>query len=142
MIQRFITWLPSPLKWVLMFAGLVFIVLLINVAFDLSTNGFIDARDAHFRMDEHTFPSPDGTKAVRVAIFRDEPLSTSMILDQGRSGCGIFSYPDTGLALAIRWVDDDHVLIIGPDSLRSGLNVVNDTCQSFQKKAYVSYQER
>ncbi len=130
------------MKWVLVSAGSVFIVLLINVAFDLFTNGFIDARDARFRSDERTFPSPDGTKAVKMVVFYTEPMYTGMMLDHGRSACGIFHYPDTGLSLTVKWMDNEHVKILGPDSLRSGLNPLNDTCQSWSDRAYISFEAR
>ncbi len=65
-----------------------------------------------------------------------------MMLDHGRTGCGIFHDPDTGLALAVRWMDNEHVKIIGPDSLRNGLNTLNDTCQSFRQKVYIRFEER
>lgn len=141
-MQRFITWITSSLKWVLMVVVVLFILLLADVAFDLYTNEPIDARNAHFRKVERTFPSTDGTKAVKLVVFRDEPRSTEMMLDHGRTGCGIFHYPDTGLALAVRWMDNEHVKIIGPDSLRSGLNTLNDTCQSFRQKVYITFEAR
>jgi hypothetical protein len=34
------------------------------------------------------------------------------------------------------------VQILGPDSLRSGLNPVNDTCQFLRSTAYVSFEAR
>lgn len=69
MMQRFITWVTSSLKWVLMVVGILFMLLLADVAFDLYTNEPFDARNAHFRKDERTFPSPDGTKAVKLVVF-------------------------------------------------------------------------
>jgi hypothetical protein len=132
----------SLLKWVLMVLGCVFILFLTTVVSDLSKNGFLDARNANFPMDERTYPSPDGTKAVKLTVFRSEPRYTGMMLDHGRSGCGIFHYPDTGLMLMVRWTDNEHVQILGPDSLRSGLNPVNDTCQFLRSTAYVSFEAR
>ena len=140
MVQRFVNRLASPLKWGIMVVGLVFILLLIDVALDLHMNPPIDARDAHFLQDERTFPSPDGSKLVTLVAYHTEPRYTTMMLDLGRSGCGIFHYPDTGLARTVLWPDNEHVKIIGPDSLRSGLNMVNDTCQSSQRKVYISFE--
>lgn len=142
MVRRFVNRLDSPLKWGLMVVGLGFILLLIDVALDLHTNPPIDARDVQFPQDERTFPSPDGTKLVTLVAYHTEPRYTAMILHLGRSGCGIFQYPDTGLALTVLWPDNEHVKIIGPDSLRSGLNMVNDTCQSFQRKVYIGFEAR
>lgn len=125
-----------------MVAGLVFILLLIDVALDLYRNEPIDARNAHFRQDERTYPSPDGTKAVKLIVDHSGPGHTAMMLDHGRSGCGIYHYPDTGLALAVLWTDNEHVKILGPDSLRFGLNTLNDTCQSFRQKVYITFEAR
>jgi hypothetical protein len=83
--------------------------------------------------------SPGGTRTASVfSLANAIGGNTQVVVDFGEGGGGVFAVDEANVALDLRWIDDDHLIIGYPERLRPSKQ--EHSIQNYDQRVAVSYE--